>query len=103
MRESRVNLGHAACFGTTEFLEHRSNTDIFDQSGIEVGVRFQRGLQHMSEELLGIGVLETALLCARDGRAERRENNDVRGGLLEDLTKASRHRRSHGSYEKIIF
>lgn len=95
VREAGVDLSHTASLRTTEFLENGTDSDIVDESRVEVRVRLQSGPEDVSEQLFGIGVLETALLRTSNRGTEGRKNDNVRGRLLEDLAQASRNWRGH--------
>ena len=44
---------------------------------------------YMCKQLLGVGVLEAALVCAGDWRAQSRHEDDIRGVLLEDICESA--------------
>jgi hypothetical protein len=108
-----VVCGHAAGLAATEFCEDGADADIVYFGGIEVGELCERGFENLrvlvvyiwcgigwggtysAQHLVVIGIAESTLLCAGYGRAQCGENDDVVGGLLEDVLEAfldERHR-----------
>ena len=81
LREAGEEHGYATLVGALGGVaEDGTDDDVADVGRVQTG-RGDGRLEKGGEEVIRGGVLETALLGARDGGAQRAHNDDVVGGL----------------------
>lgn len=52
-------------------------------------MRGEGGAEDCCKQLFGVGVFEVSFVATGYGRAERREDDDIRGVFFEDLREAA--------------
>ncbi len=78
-----IKLRCSSSFHSTEFLEDRADSDIFDEGRVEIGVCGDGGAEDVVEEFFGVRGAESAFFGAGYGGAEGGEDHDVGGRFLE--------------------
>lgn len=85
-----MQLSHSRHVGSSGFSQYVSDSDIFDQLGVDTGP-LDSGLENGGEQVLGKGIFEAALLVLGQGCSDRGADDNVVGLLSEDVFALGRH------------